>query len=360
MQYKKLKIENFRGIENIQINDFKQINLFVGENNCGKTTILEALFLITGISNPQLPMTINQLRGLNYLFGDDKDHLLVYHKLDYENIISIETEGIDNERLLKISPHKQVGNDEITTTFEKKELEKISLNSLSKNQSVDGYNYEITITKKGKKEQHKASIFPTGLIYHQEIPKNYKETINATLVNPVNVLNQLPQNLNTLIKTKRIDKVVKVLQKIDISILNIIVGTDNLIYCDTGLNQLIPINVMGDGIRRILSLIVTVANFPNGCVLIDEIENGFHYKSIEVMWKAIFETSKEFNVQIFATTHSMECVKGFYNSYIYDKHPEDNNEIRLYRLERQNNILVSKLFDPEMLKIAIENNWEVR
>lgn len=211
MQYQRIKIENFRGIGTLEINDFKQINLFVGENNCGKTTILEALFLITGISNPQLPMTINQLRGLNYILGDDKEHLLVYHKLDYDNKILIETEGLDIKRTLKISPHKQVGNDDTSATLDKKDIEKISLNTLSKNQMVDGYNYEITITKKGKPEHHKASIYPIGLIYHQDIPRNYKETINATIVNPVNVLTQLPQNLNTLIKTKRIDKVVKVL-----------------------------------------------------------------------------------------------------------------------------------------------------
>lgn len=117
---------------------------------------------------------------------------------------------------------------------------------------------------------------------------------------------------------------------------------------------------MGDGIRRALSLIVTVANFSNGCVYIDEIENGFHYKSIEIMWRAIFEASKEFGVQIFATTHSMECVKGFYNAFIYDKHPQDNTEIRLYRLERKHETIISKMFDSEMLNIAINNNWEVR
>jgi len=360
MQYKKLSIENFRGIEKIELNDFKQINLFVGENNCGKTTILESLFLITGISNPQFLMTINQLRGLNYLLGNDKEHLLIYHKLDYKNEILIEAESIESERTLKIKPHKQDGSEDISTTFEKKELEHISLNTLSKNQMVDGYVYDISITKKGKTEQHKAAIYPMGIIYHQEIPKKYKETVNATIINPVSALTQLPQNLNTLIKNKRIDKVVKVLQKIDNTILNIIAGTDNLIYCDTGLNQLIPINVMGDGIRRVLSLIVTIANFRNGCVFIDEIESGLHYKSIKIMWTAIIEASKEFDVQIFATTHSMECVQGLYNSYSYDKQPQGDNEIRLYRIERKDGLLSSYSFDQQMIKIAIENNWEVR
>jgi len=360
MQYKSLKIENFRGINKLLLSDFKQINLFVGENNCGKTSVLEALFLITGVSNPQLPMTINQLRGLNYTLGDDRDHLLVYHKLDYNNTIFLEAKEINKTRSLKIMPHIQSGNNEATTTIGTNEFEKLSVNTLTKNKLVDGYSYEIIVSRNGKSEVYKAAIYPVGLIYNQDIPKKYVETINATLVNPVNVLNQLPHNLNTLIKNKQIDKVVKVLQKIDLSVSNIIVGTDNLIYCDTGLPQLIPINVMGDGIRRALSLTVTIANFTNGCVFIDEVENGFHYKSIEVLWKAIFEASKEFNVQIFATTHSMECVKGFYSSYVFDKHPEDENEIMLYRLEKNSEQLVAHAFNHEMLKIAIDNSWEVR
>jgi len=360
MQYKNLKIQNFRGINILEIDDLKQVNLFVGENNCGKTTVLEALFLATGISNPQLPMTINQLRGLNYLLGDDKEHQLIYHKLDYDNKVIIEIEGIDHKRKLAIFPHKQLGNEEISRGFDKNEIERIPLNTSSRPQLVDGYKYEITIFKKDKPIQYQAAIYPAGLVYRQDVPKNYKETITSTFINPVNVLTQLPQNLNTLIKTKRIDKVVKVLQKIDNSILNIIVGTDNLIYCDTGLSQLIPINMMGDGIRRALSLIVTIANFSDGCVFIDEIENGFHYKSIQILWRAVYEAAKEYNVQIFATTHSFECVTGFYNSFAQDKHPQDNSEIRLYRIERKGDDVASKCFDQDMLKVAIENNWEVR
>ena len=59
-----IKIENFRGITSLEIQDFKKINIFVGKNNCGKTSVLEALFLVTGISNPSLSVTINNMRSL--------------------------------------------------------------------------------------------------------------------------------------------------------------------------------------------------------------------------------------------------------------------------------------------------------
>ncbi|MCD6146065.1 MAG: AAA family ATPase [Methanosarcinales archaeon] len=65
--YKKLTINGFRGIKHLEVDDFRQVNLFVGKNNCGKTTILESLFLLTGPTNPQLPLKINGFRDFNII-----------------------------------------------------------------------------------------------------------------------------------------------------------------------------------------------------------------------------------------------------------------------------------------------------
>ncbi len=62
MYHKAIFIERLRGISKIELSDFKDVNLFVGRNNCGKTTVLEALFMITGLSNPKIPITLNQFR----------------------------------------------------------------------------------------------------------------------------------------------------------------------------------------------------------------------------------------------------------------------------------------------------------
>ncbi len=365
MKYKSLRIENLRGIDKLEINDFRQVNLFVGENNCGKTTVLEALFLITGISNPQLPFSINQLRGLNYILGDDKEHQLIYHKLNYENKVVIEAELDEQKRKLIISPHKKSSeNNEINTTLDKNFFEKLlSLSTSMRNQLVDGYVYDITISKKGISDFYKAAIYPDsqGILYQLRQPQNYRETLNSTIINAASISNQLPQSLDMLIKTKQIGKVIEVLSKIDKTIKNIVIGADNLIYCDAGLEQLVPINVMGDGIRRSLSIIVTIANFANGCVLIDEVENGFHFKSIEIIWRAIFEAAKKYNVQIFAVTHSIECVKAFRKAYLFEKNSQKDEQIRLFRLEKNiENGFQAVAFDLEMLEIALEKNWEVR
>lgn len=79
---------------------------------------------------------------------------------------------------------------------------------------------------------------------------------------------------------------------------------------DIGLDKRIPINMMGDGARKILSILTTIYECKNGIVLIDELSNGFHYSVMKGVWRAIISVAKKNNVQIFATTHDLDSIKG--------------------------------------------------
>lgn len=67
--FNKIEIERFRGIKHASIENFKQINLFFGKNNCGKSSLLESLFLASGLSNPLLPIHVNFMRGYSLRFN---------------------------------------------------------------------------------------------------------------------------------------------------------------------------------------------------------------------------------------------------------------------------------------------------
>ena len=85
--YKNITIERLRGIKHLKIEDFRQVNLFVGKNNCGKTTILEGLFLLTGPTNAELPLKINSFRNFNII--DENLWSLFFNKLDVNSNIEI-------------------------------------------------------------------------------------------------------------------------------------------------------------------------------------------------------------------------------------------------------------------------------
>lgn len=88
--YKQITIEDLRGIKHLKIDDFRQVNLLIGKNNCGKTTIIEALFLIIGATNPQLPLRINTFRDINLI--DENSWRLIFNKLDINSNVKISGE----------------------------------------------------------------------------------------------------------------------------------------------------------------------------------------------------------------------------------------------------------------------------
>ena len=86
----RIEIERFRSIRYARIEGFKQINLFFGKNNCGKSSLLESLFLVSGLSNPLLPMHINIMRG--YSKSRLEDLKFDFYNLDTAKPIHIRME----------------------------------------------------------------------------------------------------------------------------------------------------------------------------------------------------------------------------------------------------------------------------
>jgi AAA15 family ATPase/GTPase len=171
--------------------------------------------------------------------------------------------------------------------------------------------------------------------------------------------NELYVRLDKIIQLKAEKKFIKILNLIDPRIIDISLGSKNMIYFDLGLERRVPIQIMGDGIARLLSILVTIANYENGIVLIDEIENGFHASTLNLLWSSLREMAESYNVQIFATTHSLECVRTF--SSTFSNELFSNDLIRLYRLERnKDNKFKAVKYTAEVLQSALESNWEIR
>jgi AAA15 family ATPase/GTPase len=137
-----------------------------------------------------------------------------------------------------------------------------------------------------------------------------------------------------------------------------IYGDQPLLYgALEGMERLFPLQLMGEGMVRLTDLILNIAGAPNGVVLVDEIETGFHYSVLPKVWQAIARVAREMNTQVFATTHSRECLiaahQAFSKSEIYD--------FRLFRLEfgaEGKNRVVA--YDRELLEFVLERDWEVR
>ncbi len=113
---------------------------------------------------------------------------------------------------------------------------------------------------------------------------------------------------------------------------------------------------MGEGMNRMLGIALALVNAKDGMLLIDEVDTGLHYSVLPDLWKLIFEVAHRLNVQVFATSHSKDCVEAFQQA-------ADNNKDEegiLVRLEVQDGEVVPVTFDERMLNIATREHIEVR
>lgn len=129
-----------------------------------------------------------------------------------------------------------------------------------------------------------------------------------------------------------------------------------MIHADIGLPRMVPLPLMGDGLRRMTKILLAIENSPDGVVLVDDVEFGIHHSNITRIWRSLIEASSRNSTQIFVTTHSYDWIKGavdtFQESFIAN--------LSLYRLERHNSEVDVISYDRESMISAIKAELEVR
>ena len=133
-------------------------------------------------------------------------------------------------------------------------------------------------------------------------------------------------------------------------------STSPLIYADLGLSEMIPVTQLGQGFNRLLDIYSEIVVEDAKVLLIDEIENGLHYSVMPVIWKGLFSAAREFDVQIFATTHSWECILAADEA----ARSGQNYDLALIRLDRVKEDIKATVIDEKSLSTAKELRWEMR
>lgn len=302
--FEKIEIERFRGIRNASIQGFRRINLFFGKNNCGKSSLLEALFLASGGANPMLPVNVNFMRG----YGKSRlnDLNLEFYNLDSEQPIHIKlTDG--DVRDLNIS------------LFEKRQ-NSISLNADDANilSNVEEGRYGLKFDFKVNNQSYVSWLrFDSSNPGNASVlaPKHYEESLRCTYLSPKYDFNASIQGLKNILQNKDEHFIIEGLQLLEPEVRDFIFS-DNEMLVDIGLAKRIPVNMLGDGARKIVSLLTAVYNCKDGLLLIDEISNGFHHSVMCSLWKVLIDASVKNNTQLFVTTHDLDSIKGLRDAAI--------------------------------------------
>ena len=170
------------------------------------------------------------------------------------------------------------------------------------------------------------------------------------------------EQLSRLRREGKHSKVEEVLRYVEPRLRSIFIdaaGTPRVFTEIEGYDKPVPISLMGTGIVRLLSITLAMSDAAGGIVLVDEIENGLHHSVMQSVWDGIAEFAREFDVQVFATTHSWECARTAQQAFSVNEMVEDFRYHRVDRRMDTGEILV-RTYSPESLEASFEIPLEIR
>ncbi|MBL0687277.1 MAG: ATP-binding protein [Sulfurospirillum sp.] len=288
-----IKIKKYKCFNNLEANNLQRVNLISGKNNVGKTAFIEACSLVASSKRAEnflfrLTMIEKSRDRLNMQsFGDANviEALQSYKKISLESIRTIEYE---------------IDEDSFNPTI------KIKIDNLF---SKIGINDKITF------QDSKNNIFIDNFGFKN---RELKEVYDSVQFKDKNT--QVDSFLKNFgFKNPKFK----------------IIGNKPYLKIDDD-NDYNQINKYGDGVKHYISIICSLYACKDGYLFIDEIENGIHYALYDELWKIIFQLSKEQSVQVFATTHSKECIESY--SKISQKIDDSSAAYVELGRDKQNNI----------------------
>ena len=352
--FKNIEIKNFRGIDHLKIDDFSRVNVLLGQNSSGKSSVLECLLLMMGMSNPDLPQTINSIRSRNYSSFADLGYM--FHNYDLKVKPEISSELFDDtKRHLSL---------DLTYVFDEKSQPGLQTGQIPTSETKTFLNtlkmlFEVESNQQKSSYESSIMVNQQGLISNRKLAEGYLEKNSVAFLSSDLAAGNPANDLVELAKRRLKDTVTEQLRHFDSRITTLEI-LNNVAYVGLeGIDQLLAVNMQGDGLRRYLNIVAASANPMNNILLIDEIENGLHYSAYKKLWEAIFALATRTNKQVFVTTHSKETLGRL--SEMLEEHPEYQQKMRLYTLANMvNKHHQAYMYTYEGLRGASRNDIEIR
>lgn len=311
-------IENFRGFERLELKGLQAVNLIVGENNVGKTSLLEAFALVANPDGVQkMPGRLRANEG-----NVDKR----YYRW-----------------LLRDAPKIETGHISAV---------------------IDGIHNEVMMFRS------KPTHLPPGMghkLNTSQLEVFAGSGSKKLRVRQISVQHRAPSDLvpnfgNAVRRREGEDLIHQVLRAVDPRISRVRVDPvegGNIISVDIGLTESIPLSQAGQGIYRLVALLSDlIGDTPQVCI-IDEIENGLHYTVFKQVWRGLSEISLRLGVQVFATTHSGECMEAA-QAVFGSEDGANEKHFAVIQLMRVKDHIEGRVLDEARVEAALANEIELR
>ena len=380
---KNIKINNYKCFQNFEIKDFKRINIFVGDNNSGKTSLLEAVALLDPKTFKQKNKFIfmickarvgirvdlnNIVYSLKKLFND---YSIFFNERNIEKSIFIEAD---------FNSSKKNSKSDFAVKFENKIIDEVvhfpkgkrDSDSIKLLQHILNISKSILATYKFSNKKNLLELGVSSIGTYNDNVEGFDDF--DVIFKKINDGEDVVKNWTQIINQNGVkieEKFVKLLQNFDGDIEAIRANQDELdFYKKNPENKkspfVIPLSSMGEGFKRFFDIVITLElmnkNNKPQILCIDEIDNGLYFDKQDLFWEQIIKLCEEKNIQLFATTHSYDCLKSivrvFENRYKTDEKIDE--ELAVFRLVKVKNEVRARPFSFALLKVMVENSTEIR
>ncbi|MEM6256092.1 MAG: AAA family ATPase [Cyanobacteria bacterium P01_D01_bin.156] len=357
-----IQIENFRCFDQIKVDGLNRVNLIAGKNNVGKTAFLEAIGIwSTGLNPVGLTYLSSTRIPLEKITPDIARELLLtplFKDFDESKTISItgsvghsgiHTLEIKNNRAV---PHEIAINQEQYAPSLEAVASNLSQTLKLRYMSSEGQSMEGRFWIEG----NNSKIQVQGDAVELAAPPISVSMILANSRQNSRIQSEMFGRLELANSDYGLVESLKLIEPRLKRIRTIVISGLPILYGDIGLPRLIPLSLMGEGLNRLVAILLTLANHRDELVLIDEIETGLHHSVLPNVWKVINDAAHRFNVQVIATTHSYECIEAAHNIFSENGH----YDFRLHRIDRIKNEFKPVTYDQEALEGSVQEFFEVR
>lgn len=327
-----LNIKYFRGIEDLELNNLSTINIIVGDNNCGKTSLLEAITLLESPDSIRNMLVNASKRDSNNISKFELFLEMFPKNQDYERSIHLKSiiNDADNDLKIKGNISEVIDFDNNDIEFESKVFEG---NIILRQDNQDILNKSIYI-QENKQLRLSGSQNIVNIVYVTPYDHFKEGLLNRTI---------------DAIRDGEKQDIVKLLKMFDSNIcgFEILPNQNNatVIYIEHNKYGLMPLSSFGDGVKKVITLASSLVSSKGGILLIDEIETAIHKNMIGEVFNWFTKACFKYSVQLICTTHSLEVIDAMINSV------NDNlTELVCFRIESQEDSIYTTRFSGNKLK----------
>lgn len=345
-----LRVSGYRGLKTLEVERLGRVNLVAGRNNSGKTSLLEAVFLLAHGGSSKVALNANIVRVRAGKIVDVRALWQpLFSNLDVSRPVSISASHATHGSLHLEIEHRYSAR-----------LGRVST-SRDTNRGVGGsseLNFALSVSpREGQLPRSVQSRISFGEDdWEVKVEGEPLVAPGVLLKSGADSPEDDIKRLGVLRVRKQAQLVVEALQVIEprLQAVDGFPGPGGYtLWGDIGLPEQIPLAVLGDGVNRLARLVLAMASERGLIVLVDEIENGFHHSILKNVWKAIYTTAERFDTQVIATTHSYECI-----SAAHDASP--GHDLALHRLDADDDGVRCVTYDSESIEGSMHHGFEVR